>query len=87
MNAATDIKVETLSADLARWVAEFIEALRLLPQEIAQSFLCRLQDILREPIVHLSKAGDGAASGTCHGCITIEFVGMNELLSAARGAA
>lgn len=66
---------------------EFVNELRLLPKEVAQSFLDHFESFLRAAVVEFSDSGGQTATGTRCGRISLRVVGIDELIAAARAAA
>jgi len=72
---------------MTAWAAEFVDALKALPQHVAQALLDRFELLLRQAVVEIPEGSHIAADGTRHGGISLRVVGTAELLAAARAAA
>lgn len=66
--------------------SSFGEALRGLPEPVAQAFQLIFAHLLSKAVHEFAEGSHFAADGTRHGSITVTFVGTGELLAAARAA-
>lgn len=86
MNASIEVNAND-DDGLAGFVAEFRQALSVLPKEVAQVFLDRLEGLFRTAVVEFPEGSFLSADGTRRGGISVRILGLEELLAAARAAA
>lgn len=87
LTASIDVAVDEVSEmAAATWVELFAAELKRLPPQVAQPFLDRLELLLSQRVIEVTKWCDSAAFEAGHIGLTIRIVGAAELLAAARAA-
>lgn len=74
------------STKLAAAVEMMAEALLPLSEEVRESFIKNLHTFLRPGGIKLTETTDGPAPGTRRGRISIQILGIDEFIAAARRA-
>lgn len=74
------------STKLAAAVEMMAEALLPLSEELRDFFIKNLHAFIRPGGIKLTETTDGPTPGTRRGCISIEFLGVDEFIAAARRA-